>query len=217
MINSSAVYQLSSPDAALAAGGGESGRRQHGRLAMVPARCQRILTRLLTAANDAAGVQKQSMRQSRKPAALPRREDRDLLCVTRGVADSGLARGVHRFTTLTPTRTQLLASLNDNAPEIVKAVAEALAYMNGEQVQPSLLSRGLDERRRTRPRSDPPEPGDERQVLWESFERAADRRFAEVSGIDPEPRGAHRAAEARGALNLPAEQAKALIVKEGTP
>src|SRR5207245_1263068 len=44
------------------------------------------------------------------------------------------------------TQTQLLSSLNDKRPEIVRAVAEVLSYMNGEQVQPALLTRGLDEK-----------------------------------------------------------------------
>jgi HEAT repeat protein len=119
---------------------------------------------------------------------------------------------------LSVARTQLLASLNDKRPEIVRAVAEALAYMNGDQIQPALLARGIDQKT----------PDEAKVGLLQGLARNAkffgnhldEQQLGQLqqaveSAQNLDVRTA--AAEARGALNLPADQARALIVKEGTP
>jgi len=174
---------------------------------------------VVTSATDASGVQKAIDEARQKAGGLALDEKTATAYALRAAAlIQRLAEGRSQVYDLTPTRTQLLASLNDKRPEIIKAVAEALAYINGEQVQPSLLSRGLDEKT----------PDDVKIPILRSLamnakffgnhlaeEQIGDLQKAVESVQNLEVRTA--AAEARGALNLPADQAKALIVKEGTP
>ena len=116
---------------------------------------------------------------------------------------------------LSVTQPTLLASLNDKRPEVVKAVGEALAYMNGEQIQVSLLTAALGEKT----------PDDVRVSLLQSLAKNAKFFGKHLSDTNLEDLQKQvdtagnldvrtAAAEARGALNLPADQAKELIVKQ---
>lgn len=174
---------------------------------------------VVTASTDTAGIQK-AIEDARQKAGGNGLDEKTATSYAMRAATllQRLAEARTQVYELSTTRTQLLASLNDKRPEIVKAVADALAYMDSDQIQPSLLSRGLDDKT----------PDDEKVALLQSLAKNAkfhgnrldesqigDLQKAVESAQNLEVRTA--AAEARGALNLPADQAKALIVKEGTP
>ncbi len=126
-----------------------------------------------------------------------------------------LAEGRVTAFDLSVTQPTLLAALNDKRPEVLKAVGEALAYMNGDQIQVSLLTTALAEKT----------PDDVRISLLQSLAKNAKffgghlsqpnledlQKQVDVGGNN-DVRTA--AAEARGALNLPADQAKEMIVKQ---
>jgi len=110
----------------------------------------------------------------------------------------------------------LLAALNDPRPDIVKSAAAVLARMNVKSAQPGLLAAASSEK-----------PDDVRISLYKSLagnaatfgrmiegEQVATLERAVVDEKNLDVRGA--AAEARGALNLPAEQAKTLIINQST-
>lgn len=126
-----------------------------------------------------------------------------------------LAEGRVSAFDLTIVQPTLLASLNDARPEVVKAVADALSYMNGNDIQQSLLATALGDKT----------PDDVRVSLLVSLAKNAkffggklsqpnidDLQKQVDAGTSLDIRTA--AAEARGALNLPADQAKQLIVKQ---
>jgi hypothetical protein len=110
----------------------------------------------------------------------------------------------------------LLAALNDPRPDIVKSAAAVLARMNVKSAQPGLLTAASGEK-----------PDDVRISLYKSLannaatfgrmiegEQVATLEKAVVDEKNLDIRGA--AAEARGALNLPAEQAKSIIINQST-
>jgi hypothetical protein len=174
---------------------------------------------VVTADSDPAGIQK-AVTEARQRAGSVALDEKTATAYAMRAATliQRLAEARNPVYDLTPTRTQLLASLNDPRPEIVKAVGDALAYINTDQAQPSLLSRGTDEKT---------DDGVKVSVLRSLAKNAkffgnhlneqqtADLQKIVESAPNLEVRTA--AAEARGALNLPADQARALIVKEGTP
>ena len=126
-----------------------------------------------------------------------------------------LAEGRVTAFDLTVTQPTLLASLNDKRPEVVKAVGEALAYMKGGDIQVGLLTAAISDKT----------PDDVKASVLKSLAKNTkffgnhlsagnldDLQKQVDTAANPDVRTA--AAEARGALNLQADQAKALIVKQ---
>lgn len=117
---------------------------------------------------------------------------------------------------LTAAEQALLAALNDPRPEIVKSAGAVLARMNVPSVQPALLAAAGAEK-----------PDDVKIALYKNLAQnaAAFGRNIEgdqVASLEQTVSDAQNlevraaAAEARGALNLPVEQAKALIINQST-
>lgn len=125
----------------------------------------------------------------------------------------GISRG--QIYDLEPAKPALLAGLNDARPEIVKLAGQALAYLNDKDSQSGLLVTASDSK-----------TTDEVKIsLYKSLATSA--KFfgnklsaAEITTLEATVADATNldvrsaAAEARGALNLPADQAKNLIVKQ---
>ena len=145
-----------------------------------------------------------SMKRSRPPTLSARTDLLQKLAINRGQ--------IYDLSAAEPT---LLASLNDKRPEIVKAVGDALALMDFKEVQPGILTRAMDEKA----------PDDVKIGLYKSLSTSA--RFYgnrlssdEVASLQKivDGTGSNEvrtaAAEARGALNLPADLAKQLIVNQ---
>ena len=115
---------------------------------------------------------------------------------------------------LSVAESQLLAALGDKRPELVKAVGEAVALLNSPRSQGALADRA----------SDTKTPPEIRVALYRSLATSAkffgnhldpnqinDLQQAVMTEKDLTVRSA--AAEARGALNLPAQDAKPLILQ----
>ena len=114
-----------------------------------------------------------------------------------------------------PAKRALLSSLNDARPEIVKLGGQALGLLNDKDAQAGLLATALDEK-----------SSDEVKIsLFKSLATSA--RFfgnkldgSQVQSLEkvvadaPNLDVRSAAAEARGAMNLPADQAKSLIVRQ---
>lgn len=109
----------------------------------------------------------------------------------------------------------LLASLNDKRPEVAKAVGNVLALLDAKEVQPALLAKANDDKA----------PEDVRIGIYKSLatsaklfgNRLSDDDVASLQKVvdgtgSNEVRTA--AAEARGALNLPADLAKQLVIQQ---
>ncbi len=107
----------------------------------------------------------------------------------------------------------LIASLEDSRPNVVKAVGGVLALLNDKQVQTALVTKAGDEKA----------PEEVKIALFKALATNAKNngnqlepdtlaivQKAVASGASLEVRSA--AAEARGALNLPVDQAKTLIM-----
>jgi predicted DNA-binding transcriptional regulator AlpA len=125
----------------------------------------------------------------------------------------GISRG--QVYDLMPAKQALLASLSDSRPEIVKLGGQVLALINDPAAQGGLLMTATDEKT----------TDDVKISLYKSLATSAkffgnkldssqvqtlEKTVADAQNL--EVRSA--AAEARGALNLPADQAKSLIVKQ---
>lgn len=116
---------------------------------------------------------------------------------------------------LTVAQPALLSSLEDTRPDVVKAVAIVLGMVNAKDVQVGLVNKAVDEKT----------PDDVKIALFKSAATNA-RSFgnqldaAQVDGLTkvvesvagPDVRGA--AAEAFGALNLPPDKARGLILQQ---
>lgn len=109
----------------------------------------------------------------------------------------------------------LVGDLNDTRPEVVQAVAGVLAFLPGKQTQTALLNKA----------NDPKVPDDVRVSLFKGLASNAqisgntldqsqvqelDKAIADAKA----PAVKSAAAEARGALNLPSNQAQTLIVQQ---
>lgn len=116
---------------------------------------------------------------------------------------------------LTPARSTLLGALEDARPEIVKLAGEGLALMNNADAQKGILLKATTE----------DTPDDVKVSLFKSV--AVSAKFwgnlldtAQVEALDAVVKDATNAdvraaaAEARGALNLPSDQAKTLILSQ---
>ena len=109
----------------------------------------------------------------------------------------------------------LLSALDDARPEIVKDDATVLGVLNGDGVQQAVLTKAADDKT----------PDDLKIALYKSLATNA-RNFGNRLGGDdvaalqktvaeaPNVEVRTAAGEARGAMNLPAEQAKTLIVAQ---
>jgi hypothetical protein len=127
---------------------------------------------------------------------------------------SKLATARGQILDLSVAEPTLLASLGDKRPQIASAAGDALAMLNTSQSQSGLADRA----------NDPATPPDVRISLYRSLatsakffgNRLSDQRIAALEQVvmgekNVDIRSA--AGDARGALNLPAEDAKALIVQ----
>ena len=116
---------------------------------------------------------------------------------------------------LTAGRNGLLAALSDDRPEVVTLAAQALGLIDADGAQPALLERATAD------------GGDEGakvalfQALAQNAKRFGDKLSPQqVNALDGVVAGdapldvRSAAAEARGALDLPPDQAKALILKQ---
>jgi len=124
-----------------------------------------------------------------------------------------LAINGNKVLDVTQAQSSLMASLEDTRPEVVKAVANVLALLNDKSVQSALATKAGDEK-----------AADEVKVaLFKALATNAKNNgnLLDADGLaivqktvagtgSLEVRSA--AAEARGALNLPAEQSKTLII-----
>lgn len=116
---------------------------------------------------------------------------------------------------VTISQNLLLAALDDARPAIVKSDATVLGLMNSPEIQPALLAKGLDEK-----------TSDELKIAaYQSLATNA-RNFGNQLDSDqvdkllkvvasaPNVEVRTAASEARGSLNLPADQAKQLIIQQ---
>jgi len=116
---------------------------------------------------------------------------------------------------LTPARSTLLGALEDARPEIIKLAGEGLALLNSDDAQKGILLKATTDAT----------ADDVKVSLFKSTSVSA--KFwgnkldaAQIEALDhvvkdatnPDVKSA--AAEARGALNLPSDQAKTLIVEQ---
>ena len=115
---------------------------------------------------------------------------------------------------LTVTLNLLLSALEDSRPDIVKSDAIVLGLINSPEIQPALLSKASDDKtpddlKIACPRLWPPIPA----IL--ATAPAARLPCCRMSWeLPPTSMCAPAAAEAHGALNLPADQAKLLIISQ---
>jgi hypothetical protein len=116
---------------------------------------------------------------------------------------------------LSAAEQSLLASLSDPRPEIVKAAGNVLGLLNSKAAQQGLLTTAIDEK-----------SSEEVKIsLYKSLAsnarffgntlgaeqvQALDKTASEAANLDVRA----AAAEARGALNLPADQAKTLVINQ---
>ncbi len=169
-----------------------------------------------TTANDAAGL-KPAIEEARKKAgSLPM----DPTVATQYATRAGelmLKLGINRnqVLSLAPATQTLLAALSDARPEIVKLSGQVLALINDKNAQAGLLAIATEEK----------VADDVKISLYKSL--ATNAKFygntldaTQVQSLEKTVAGATNlevrsaAAEARGALNLPADQAKTLVVEQ---
>ncbi|MDW8261694.1 MAG: hypothetical protein RMJ35_04145, partial [Phycisphaerales bacterium] len=112
-------------------------------------------------------------------------------------------------------RQSLLMSLEDTRPEIVKLVGESLALIDAPDAQAGLLTKALS-----------PELSDDVRIsllkslstsakfFGNKLDTAATEQLMKLVADGPSLEIRAAAAEAQGALNLPADQAKRLIIEQ---
>ncbi|HVT88375.1 MAG TPA: hypothetical protein VHD56_05950, partial [Tepidisphaeraceae bacterium] len=128
----------------------------------------------------------------------------------------GISRG--QIYDLAPAKAALLGALSDTRPEIVKLSGQVLGLLNDKDAQAGLLVAAQEDKTAE----------EVRISLYRSLATNAkffgnhlegpqlsdlEKTVAEGTSLDIRS----AAAEARGALNLPADQAKNLIVKQAKP
>ncbi|WP_428939887.1 hypothetical protein [Fontivita pretiosa] len=169
-----------------------------------------------TTATDAAALQPAIQQARAKAGGLPI----DPAVATEYATRAGqlLVRiGVSRSSVydLTPAKQTLLAALSDPRHEIVKLAGQVLAYLDDADAQAGLLLAATADN----------VPDDVRISLYNSLaqsaklwnnklDAAAIETLAKVVATAENLQVRSAAAEARGALNLPADQAKTLIVQQ---
>lgn len=169
-----------------------------------------------TTATDAAGMKPAIVAARESGGALPLDTKLATEYATRaGELLKRLAISRGQVLDLSPARSTLLGSLEDARPEIVKLAGEALALLNNDDAQRGLLLRATADG----------VADDVKVSLFNSLSTSAkfwgnkldatqtgalDRVVREAANADVKS----AAAEARGALNLPSDQAKALILDQ---
>jgi hypothetical protein len=167
-------------------------------------------------ATDAAGL-KPALEDARKKAgSLPLDPNVATDYATRA-AQLMLKVGISRqqIYPLAPAKQPLLSALSDSRPEIVKLAGQVLGVLNDKEAQAGLLATASDDK----------VADDVKISLYKSLANNA-KLFgnlldqSQVQDLEKTVAGATNldvrsaAAESRGALNLPADQAKALIVQQ---
>jgi len=173
-----------------------------------------------TQATDAAGLKPSLEEARRKSGALPLDEKLATSYALRAaemmgkvvVSQANVSDKVFDLSGAEPT---LLSALADARPELVKAVANVLGLLQSKQAQVGLVQKGTDEK-----------TADELKVSILKAAAANAKFFgnqledAQVDAINKVIDGSTNndvrsaAGELRGALNLPADQAKNLILKQ---
>jgi hypothetical protein len=169
-----------------------------------------------TTATDAAGLKPAIEEAHKRASALPLDADSATEYATRAgqlLLRVGISRG--QVYDLEPAKGTLLAALSDARPEIVKLAGQCLALLNDKDAQTGLLSTA----------SDAKTADDVKISLYKSLATSGkfwgnkldatqlqtlEGTVADATNLDVRS----AAAEARGAMNLPADQAKNLIVKQ---
>jgi hypothetical protein len=169
-----------------------------------------------TTATDATGLKPAIESARAKAGALPLDPDVATDYATRAgqlMIKVGSSRG--QVYDLMPAKQALLSSLSDARPDIVKLGGQVLGLLNDKDAQAGLLTTALDDK----------SADDVKISLFKSLATNAkffgnkldgsqvqllEKVVADAGNL--EVRSA--AAEARGAMNLPADQAKSLIVKQ---
>jgi hypothetical protein len=167
-------------------------------------------------ATDAAGLKPAIDQARQKAGSLPLDSKLATDYATRAgglLIKVGLAR--QQIYPLAPAKQTLLSALSDSRPEIVKLAGQVLGHLNDKDSQLGLLSAAADDKT----------ADDVKISLYKSL--ATNAKFygnllesSQLQTLDATVAGATNldvrsaAAEARGALNLPADQAKSLVVKQ---
>lgn len=169
-----------------------------------------------TTATDAAGIKPAIVTARESGGALPLDTKLATEYATRaGELLKRLAISRGQVLDLAPARSTLLGSLEDARPEIVKLAGEALALMNNDDAQRGLLLRATTDG----------VADDVKVSLFNSVSTSAKfwgnkldaQQIAALDRVVREATNAEvksAAAEARGALNLPSDQAKTLILDQ---
>jgi hypothetical protein len=174
---------------------------------------------IVTTATDAAGIQ-QAINEARQKGGDLALDEKVASTYATRAADllQRIAESRSTVFDLAVVQPQLLAALNDKRPEIVKQIADTVAYLNSPAVQPALLTRSLDDKAADEVKIASYKGLANNAKFYGNHlgdQQVADLQKAVESAQNADVRTA--AAEARGALNLPADQAKALIIQESKP
>lgn len=169
-----------------------------------------------TVATDASGL-KPAVEEARKKAgALPV----DPAVATEYATRAGqllLKIGVSRSATyeVTPAKQTVLTALSDARPELVKLSGQVASFLNDKDSQGGLLIAASDEKATDEVKISLYKSLAHSAKLWGNLLDASQVQTLEkivAAATNLEVRSA--AAEARGALNLPADQAKTLVVEQ---
>ncbi len=169
-----------------------------------------------TTAKDAQGVAPAIDAARKKAGSLPMDEKTATAYATRaGEFLRKLATDTGDVYDVTAGKAGLLTALNDERPEIVTLAAEVLGLVDADGVQPALLTRALDEKLGE----------DVRVNLFKGLaanargfgDKLSDDQAQQVDEVVKTAKNLDlrsAAASARGALNLPPDEAKTLILDQ---
>ncbi len=169
-----------------------------------------------TAASDAAGIKSAIVASRQSSGALPLDPAMATEYATRaGELIKRLAISRGQVLDLTPAQSTLLGALEDARPEIVKLSGEGLALLNSDDAQRGLLLKATADG----------VADDVKVSLFKSLATSA--KFfgnkldnTQLASLDTVVKSAtnvdvkNASAEARGALNLPSDQARTLILEQ---
>jgi hypothetical protein len=117
---------------------------------------------------------------------------------------------------LAPAQTQLLASLNDSRAQVIQASGRVLAHIDAKPVQESLLHKATDAKTEASLKvSLLDNLATNAKFFGSHLDAAQVKDLQAIVAGEKDSHVRNAAAEAQGALNLPADQAKALILKQG--
>ncbi|HRK30198.1 MAG TPA: hypothetical protein PLD59_03890 [Tepidisphaeraceae bacterium] len=167
-------------------------------------------------ARDADGVQAAMAEASRKAGALPTSDETATAYATRAaelLQKLAISRG--QVMDVSAARASLLLSLEDRRPEIVMLVGQTLALIDSPDAQAGLLNKALAD-----------DVGDDVEIsllnslatsakfFGNRLDAGSTERLLKVVAEETNLDVRSAAAEAHGALNLPADAAKKLIVDQ---